>query len=253
MEGVTKEVQELLSTLPKERGWRTTQCLYNYGGLWNQAKQIQAIISLQSHFKACDSDVIWLKALMFAMANPIMHVETQKFFDIPHPRLFGTHTHYPLLPESIKSSKCKIIYLCRNSLDNFNLTELTIEEAFDMYCKGVFYIWAFWDHILGYWKAGLESPDKFLFLRYEDMKAGALPYVKRLAEFMGCPFSDVEDRDGIIEEITKLVDTSQSSYHFRKGEVGGWGSHITLAMADRLTNIMETKLSGTGLSFKSDS
>ncbi|XP_054824825.1 cytosolic sulfotransferase 15-like [Prosopis cineraria] len=35
------------------------------------------------------------------------------------PRLFACHVPYVLLPESVKQSRCKIVYLCRNPKDFF--------------------------------------------------------------------------------------------------------------------------------------
>ncbi|KAJ8428762.1 hypothetical protein Cgig2_010766 [Carnegiea gigantea] len=66
------------------------------------------------------------------------------------PRLFATHVPYQSLPESMidSSSKCKIVYICRNPFDTFvsiwhfikkikplSLGPFSMEEAFDMYCK----------------------------------------------------------------------------------------------------------------------
>ncbi|KAK6921146.1 Sulfotransferase domain, partial [Dillenia turbinata] len=38
---------------------------------------------------------------------------------IPSPRIFYTHTPYPLLPSSFINSKSKIVYMCKNLLDQF--------------------------------------------------------------------------------------------------------------------------------------
>uniref|UniRef100_A0A7N0TD67 Sulfotransferase n=1 Tax=Kalanchoe fedtschenkoi TaxID=63787 RepID=A0A7N0TD67_KALFE len=67
-----------IRSLPKERGWRTP-FLYKYQNFWCQPREIQAIINLQTHFKAHRSDIIiatipksgttWLKALLYATLN----------------------------------------------------------------------------------------------------------------------------------------------------------------------------------------
>ncbi|KAF5821936.1 Flavonol 4'-sulfotransferase [Helianthus annuus] len=50
----------------------------------------------------------------------------------------------------------------------------------------------------GYSKASLERPEIFLFLKYEDMKKDPTSNVKRLAEFIGYPFTTQEEKEGVI-------------------------------------------------------
>lgn len=47
----------------------------------------------------------------------------------------------------------------------------------------------------------MEDPDHVLFMRYEDLKAEPCAQVMRLAEFLGCPFTEEEMHSGYIEEI----------------------------------------------------
>ncbi|KAL0407841.1 UNVERIFIED_CONTAM: Cytosolic sulfotransferase 1 [Sesamum radiatum] len=54
----------------------------------------------------------------------------------------------------------------------------------------------FWDDILGYWNAHLENPGKVLFLKYEDLKEDITSQVKKIAEFIGFPFSVEEEEQG---------------------------------------------------------
>ncbi|CAK7336395.1 unnamed protein product [Dovyalis caffra] len=219
----------------------------------------------------------WLKALTFSVVNrnryspkesPLLTTpphELVRFFEIdlyiktnqPNlerfraPRIFGSHTHYASLPESIRDSKCKVVYIC-----------------FDNVCRGIQSHGPFWDSVLGYWKASFERPDKVLFLKYEDLKDDIVINLKRLAEFLEHPFTEEEEKEGVIEEISRLCsfDSLKSlkvnkkgvrpysgapnSSFFSKGEVGDWGNYMNPAMAERFTNIVEEKLAGSGLVFK---
>ncbi|GKV52526.1 hypothetical protein SLEP1_g59104 [Rubroshorea leprosula] len=94
-------------------------------------------------------------------------------------------------------------------------------------------------------------------------------YVKKMAEFMGYPFSPEEEQEGVVEKIVKmcnfeflsnlevnktgksenLFNTLQNNIFFRKGKVGDWKNHLTPEMTECLKKIMEQKLSGTGLTF----
>ncbi|XWS43054.1 hypothetical protein CRYUN_Cryun16bG0068300 [Craigia yunnanensis] len=147
---------QLILSLPKEKGWRTPY-LYKFQGFWCQQKEIQAIISFQKHFHATDSDVIlatipksgttWIKALVFSIMNrqrfaisdshplltsnphdlvPFLEYKLYANNQIPdlsdfcNPRLFATHVPFASLQESIKNnSDCRIVYLCRNPFDTF--------------------------------------------------------------------------------------------------------------------------------------
>ena len=60
----------------------------------------------------------------------------------------------------------------------------------ESFCKGESEFGPYWDHVLGFWKASLEKPEKVLFLKYEDMVEDTASHVKRLADFVGFPFSD---------------------------------------------------------------
>ena len=196
--------------------------------------------------------------------------------------LLSTHVPYSCLPKSIISSSCKIIYICRDAKDAFvslwyfhatlqrskNVEPLPLEEAFELFCNGIANFGPYWNHVLGYWRASLEFPEKILFLTYEEMKKDTAAHVKKLAEFMGCSFTLEEEEVGEVQKIISmcsfeklsnlevnkngkcLLDISipiPNSIFFRKGEIGDWANHLTPEMGARLDDIMERKLKGSGL------
>ncbi|XP_042502517.1 cytosolic sulfotransferase 17-like [Macadamia integrifolia] len=144
---------------------------------------------------------------------------------IPSPRLLGVHIPYSLLQPSVIKSSCRIVYVCRNPKDVFvsfwNFTNrlrdqiskppLTAVDAIERFCKGSSHFGPFWDHVLGYWKASLESPEQVLFLKFEQMKAYPTPYLKR------------------------------------EGKVGDLENHVTSEMIERLDQITEEKFRGSGV------
>ncbi|XP_061365098.1 cytosolic sulfotransferase 15-like [Gastrolobium bilobum] len=296
--------------------------LYLFQGFWFSSAFIQTINIIQKHFQAKDSDVVvatipksgttWLKALTFAIINrhrfsssqnhPLLtsnphdlvpvfehtvygdaHNQVPNLSNMIEPRLFGTHIPFPLLAKSIKESKCRIIYICRNPFDTFvslwiflnaiNVGPqfaLTLEEAFEMYCNGLVDFGPSWNQMLGYWNESIARPHKVLFLKYEDLKQDVNFHVKRVAEFLGCPFTQDEENSGVIENIIKLcsfekmkeleVNNSGATgtniwkkHLFRKAEVGDWVNYLSPSMVEKLSKIMEEKLSGSGLSFTMNS
>ncbi|XXG47829.1 hypothetical protein AAC387_Pa02g2404 [Persea americana] len=177
-------------------------------------------------------------------------------------------------------SDCRIIYLCRNPKDTFvslwhffnqilpdNVKPVPIEEAFELFYKGISPGGPFWEHVLGYWKASLERPERVLFIKYEELKEDPTFYLRRLAEFLGCPFSEEEERKGIIEKIQRLcsfeslrsLDVNKSGktevgietkIFFRRGVVGDWENHLTAEMIERLDQLTQQKFGCFGLVFK---
>nr|ADX97329.1 sulfotransferase-like protein [Mangifera indica] len=201
---------------------------------------------------------------------------------LPDPRLFATHIPFNSLMQqnSIKNASPKIVYLCRNPLDTFvsswhfvnnlrpkSLPPFQIEEAFKMYCDGIIGFGPFWEHMLGYWNESLKNPTAVLFLKYEAMREDIVSNLKELAKFLGCPFSVEEEQEGVIKEIAKLccfdkmknleanktgksIKNFENKYLFRKGEVGDWVNYLSPSMVEQLSQIMEEKLAGSGLTFK---
>ncbi|GMJ00057.1 sulfotransferase 16, CORONATINE INDUCED-7, SULFOTRANSFERASE 16, ARABIDOPSIS SULFOTRANSFERASE 5A [Hibiscus trionum] len=247
----------------------------------------------------------WLKSLTFATISrtsfddsttPLlsnMPHEIVPFMELHHAQFFtnkdrgipllSTHIPYPSLPRSVIDSGCKLVYICRDPKDSFvsmyhfiarNLTSrkvqpLGLDEAFELFCEGQCFYGPYWDHVLGYWKASLEHPDKILFLKYEEMRGDTVVYVKKLAEFINYPFSSEEQENGVPEKIVKMCSFEKLSNlevnktgvygelgtgfvenktYFRKGEVGDWKNCLTPEMAARLDQITMQKLSGSGLS-----
>ena len=248
----------------------------------------------------------WLKALTFAISNrsrfndstnPLLkrnphelvpYIEIEFAF-FPHidainnkeNTLFATHLPHGLLPESVARSGCKMVYIWRDPKDTFISMWIfyqkqkthdgplnSLEESFDMFCRGLSSNGPYLDHVLTYWKAYQENPDQILFLKYEKMRADPLLYVKRLAEFMGYGFTAEEEKEGIVDKVVNLcsfdtlknLESNQgeknmenrpssfaNSAFFRKGEIGDWQNYLTPEMAARIDGLMVEKLKGSGL------
>ncbi|KAK1422375.1 hypothetical protein QVD17_25459 [Tagetes erecta] len=195
----------------------------------------------------------------------------------------NTHLQYNSLPESIITSNYKIVYIYRNMKDVIvsyyhfmkeiviPMENASFEEAFDEFCEGISSCGPYWDHILGYWKASLSRPKRFLFLKYEDMKEDPTSNVKRLAEFIGRPFTIEEEKANVIEKIITLcsfenlsnLDVNKSGKHrpeecnavenrlfFRKAKDGDWKNYFTQEMIEKVDKLIDEKFGVTGLVLK---
>ncbi|KAJ4956902.1 hypothetical protein NE237_013685 [Protea cynaroides] len=197
---------------------------------------------------------------------------------LPSPRLFSTHMPYTSLPESVTLSDSRILYICRNPKDNLvswwhyvnkfrsilSLEPMKVQEAFEWFSKGMSPMGPFWDHVLGYWKGSSERPQNVLFLNYDEMLAEPALHLKKMAEFMGCPFSSMEEEEEVVDQVIKLCSfenlsnlavnkngttypgVSNSSY-FRQGKVGDSANYLTPEMMEQLDRLTEQKLHGSGL------
>jgi hypothetical protein len=223
------------------------------------------------------------------------------------PRLLSTHLPYSLLPRRATAddgggggggSGCRIVYIARDPKDtlvsawHFDAglrrsaaaegreratagAAMEFEEAFELYCQGHGGMGPQWEHVREYWEASKRTPGSVLFLRYEEMLQDPAGNLKKMAEFMGCPFSAAEDDAGVARSILELcsldkqrslavnktgayvnvmegvvVTTAVENKHFfRKGIIGDWRNHMTPEMAARLDGIVEEALKGSGFTF----
>ncbi|CAO2820822.1 unnamed protein product [Amaranthus hypochondriacus] len=313
------EFEELQLSLPKQI-WFGYPFQY-YQGFWCPSLIFENTVAFQTHFEAQDTDIIlaslpqtgttWLKSLLFTILNRNLLSSQQPFIfqnknphelvhhfefnvynkinaiqpdltQLPTPRLFATHIPYLSLPDSIKSSKCRIVYVCRNPLDtfvstwNFHLTHdrnkdiepniEMMEEYVDKFCKGFSTYGSYESHLLGYWNQRIGNPDKVLFVEYEGLKNEPKEHLRKLAKFLGCPFSKEEEKGDLIEDIIKLCSLEslkemevnkngkffpwfENRYFFRKGEVGDWKNELSPSMANKLDQILQGKLKEADFSF----
>ncbi|KAI3682362.1 hypothetical protein L1987_82299 [Smallanthus sonchifolius] len=250
------------------------------------------------------SGTTWLKALVFSLVNrnlyknnrlsthpllvsnphnclPFIEIEvfrnTPTYVDPHSLRLFATHIPYTSLPQSILDSGCRLVYLCRNPKDvlvsMFHFANklrdksrglMTFEEAFELFSRGVMPTGPYWDHVKGYHKVSLEYPKNVLFLTYEDMNINTMNNVKRLAKFLGYPFTEEEEAEGAVQGIIRLCsyeNLSEVNKHgnlredipngafFREGKVGDWTNYLTGEMNRIIDEITKEKFYGLDISW----
>ncbi|KAJ3682259.1 hypothetical protein LUZ60_014832 [Juncus effusus] len=104
-------------------------------------------------------------------------------------------------------------------------------------------------------------------MKYEEIRNDPVRELKRLAEFVGCGFTEEEEKEGIVEQIVSMcglvnlanleVNKSgktdfmhgpiKNNMFFRRGVVGDWMNHLSAELAKRIDEISETKFEGSGL------
>ncbi|KAH1063167.1 hypothetical protein J1N35_028154 [Gossypium stocksii] len=195
-----KSFNEMISTLPKENCWGSPDDLHQYQGFWFTLPFLQGELSAQQQFQARPTDIIlcssprtgtaWLKSLTFSTITRTSHNDSTTpllskmphdvvpFMEFDHAQfstnrhlgipLLAIHLPYSFLARSIIEAGCKLIYIFRDPKVTFV---------------------SLYHFIAGYWKASFELPDKLMFLKYEELVEDTVLCLKKIAEFMGYPFS----------------------------------------------------------------
>ncbi|CAN1220003.1 Cytosolic sulfotransferase 6 [Linum perenne] len=267
-------------------------------GFWYETSIIDSIATIRANFKPKrDDDIVilastpktgttWLKALSHCI---LFRDEEDDLLAKKNPHLCVRNLESGVDKKGVSSSHmdsvsikqdCKLVYITRDPKDTFvsqwhffnkifrgnNLDPLPLESAAEIFCNGTHTYGPYWDHVLEYWEASQRSPDKVMFMKYEDLRCDPKPRVRELALFLGKPFGDDDDVE--IEEVIwrssfdrlKDLDVNKTgkvhpvlsplltnNLFFRRGEVGDWRNHLTPEVAKRIDDVTRVKFRSCGL------
>uniref|UniRef100_A0A803THK1 Sulfotransferase n=1 Tax=Anolis carolinensis TaxID=28377 RepID=A0A803THK1_ANOCA len=205
---------------------------------------------------------------------PFIGFSIEKIEAIPSPRTLKTHFPVQHLPPSFWEQNCKIIYVARNAKDNMvsyfyfhNMINIipdsgSWDEFMENFIAGKV-CWGSWfDYVQGWWKAKDHHPILYLF--YEDIKEDPAREIQKIAQFLEIDLSaSVLNRIVLHTKFENmktnpLVNHSDLPFLFdqttppfmRKGKVGDWKEHFTVAQSERLDNICAQLFAGSGLTFR---
>ncbi|XP_077985538.1 sulfotransferase 2A1-like [Glandiceps talaboti] len=186
----------------------------------------------------------------------VRHVK-KSLKDMPSPRLLVCHLPSQFFHTAWKEGtrKCKVISITRNPKDvcvslyhfmksiKFTRMKLSWEEWVEAFVDGKVWFGPWLDHVEGWNKYGVE--DNVFHLSFEEMKTDLKSSLEKIAEFLGRPVCDAK-LDEVVKSCSmtsmkKNNEDSQkwsimdegsfkkSGQYLRKGKVGDWKSHFTVA------------------------
>lgn len=192
------------------------------------------------------------------------------------PRLIKTHLPVQLVPKSFWEQNSRVVYVARNAKDNlvsyfhFNRMNVVQPEAgdwitfFQNYMDGKQLFGSWYDHVRGYWDKK-ESYSNLHYVFFEDMVEDTGHEVARLCSFLGLS-TPTEEREKITKNThfdvmkeNKMTNYStipimnfEISPFMRKGKVGDWKNHFTVAQNEMFDQHYREKMKNTTLQFRTE-
>ncbi|XP_030066064.1 sulfotransferase 1C1 [Microcaecilia unicolor] len=195
----------------------------------------------------------------------------------PSPRTIKTHLPFQLVPKSFWKLNCKTIYVARNAKDcvvsfyHFDKMNMMQPEpgSWHEYLQNFMeekLSWGSWyDHVRGYWDE--KDKQRILYMFYEDIKEDPAREIRKVMHFLE---KDLDEevlqkivhhtcfqvmRENPMANYTSLpsfiLDHSISPF-MRKGEVGNWKHHFTVAQNEAFDAHYQHKMMGTTLAFRAE-
>ncbi|KAM6934569.1 cytosolic sulfotransferase 3-like [Xenentodon cancila] len=217
---------------------------------------------------------IYRRVPFLEIAFPSLVSGTELADELPtRPRLIKTHLPVQFVPKSFWRQNCRIVYLARNAKDNmvsfyhFDRMNLMQPEPgdwssfFQRFMEGNMLFGSWYDHVNGWWKKK-QTYSKLHYMFYEDMIEDIGQEIDKLCSFLGLIPSAEEKRAIIVgaqfdnmkkNEMTNystvpLMDFKVSPF-MRKGKVGDWKTHFTVAQSEEFDKDYKKKMSDPTLQF----
>ncbi|XP_002735811.1 sulfotransferase 1A1-like [Saccoglossus kowalevskii] len=191
------------------------------------------------------------------------------------PRLIKSHLPYELFPKQALRTGTKVIYIARNPKDvvtssyhwlgrtNLPRENVTREGHLKNFIDGILPGTPWVNHVAG-WRKHSDDENVF-YVTYEDMVKETKTTVRAITEFLGRSLPDSQLENAIVNtSIDNLRNNPTSAFrididesfmpnyvagYFRKGKVGDWKNHFTVAENEMFEDVIVKKLQEKGIEF----
>ncbi|XP_070560173.1 sulfotransferase 1B1-like [Ptychodera flava] len=250
----------VVSSLPKSGNVWTTEVLKAMYGDWGLQKFGDTAAAM-----VLDERTVFKKTLSKTRQRIVDAISAE---DLPSPRLIRTHLPATIFPcHVLKSNDVKVVHVTRNPKDNLvswyhflktfaygALTtgdwERTVLDFLDD--KLPFTPWT--QYVAGWIKLGTD--DNVLHVSYEEMKEDLPRVVKKIAVFLQRPLTegDIEivvnttTVEAMRNRLSQMIITDDEfvpkgeNPYVRKGIVGDWKNHFTVAQNELFDSIIGEKV-----------
>uniref|UniRef100_A0A3Q3X9K0 Sulfotransferase n=1 Tax=Mola mola TaxID=94237 RepID=A0A3Q3X9K0_MOLML len=173
------------------------------------------------------------------------------------PRLIKTHFPVQFVPKSFWEQNCRVVYVARNAKDN-----VVSFFHFDRMNKVVFGSW--YDHVNGWWKKK-QTHSKVHYMFYEDLIEDAGQELDKLCHFLDmspsvetktwildrAQFHNMKNNTMVNHSVVPVMDF-EISHFMRKGKVGDWKNHFTVAQNEMFDEDYKMKMTDSTLQFRTE-
>ncbi|NP_991183.1 sulfotransferase family 1, cytosolic sulfotransferase 4 [Danio rerio] len=192
------------------------------------------------------------------------------------PRLIKTHLPVQLVPKSFWEQNSRVVYVARNAKDNavsyFHFDRMNMvqpdpgdwDSYLDKFMQGQNVFGSWFDHVSGWWQKKRSYPN-MLYMFFEDLSEDTGREVNRLCSFLGLSTSvqekekitkgvqfDAMKQNTLINHVTIPFLDCKISPFMRKGKVGDWKSHFTVAQNERFDEVYKQKMKNSGVTFRTE-
>ncbi|XP_049921445.1 cytosolic sulfotransferase 1-like [Epinephelus moara] len=189
------------------------------------------------------------------------------------PRIIKTHLPVQFVPKSFWEQNCKIVYLARNAQDSvvsyFHFERMTMihpepedwSSYLQRFMEGKMVFGSWYDHVSSFWEKKQSYPNLH-YMFYEDLNKDTGRELDRLCCFLGLSpsaeekeaflrrvqFDEMKKNDKVNLSTFRVMDFTKSSF-MRKGKVGDWKNHFTVAQSEEFDEDYKKKMKNPTLQF----
>ncbi|XP_068996762.1 cytosolic sulfotransferase 3-like [Embiotoca jacksoni] len=192
------------------------------------------------------------------------------------PRLIKTHLPVQLLPKSFWEKNCRVVYVARNAKDDmvsyFHFDRMNMIQPepgdwsnfFRRFMEGKMVFGSWYNHVSSWWTKK-QTYSKLHYMFYEDLIEDTGREIDKLCCFLGLSPSAEEKKvitGGVQFDNMKnngmanyssipMMDFKISSF-MRKGKVGDWKNHFTVAQSEEFDEDYKRKMTDPTLQFRTE-